>query len=127
MHGNAHTSATGIQVSPQALGQHDQLAAAGAGMKFDVNLPDAEAPAKRDGVAPAASTGIAPASASPAHDVGTKDAKYYLERGRVGKGALAPCPPSILDRAPEWWARLRFAHPPSLRIPDAVNQLDGMT
>jgi len=77
MHGNANTSATGIRASPQALGQHDQL----AGMKFDVNLSDAEAPAKPDRVASAASTGIAPASASPARDVGTKDATYYLERG----------------------------------------------
>ena len=65
----------------QALGQHGQPAAAGAGVKFDVNLPDAEAPAKPDGAAPAASTGIAPAGASPALDVGPKDAKYYLERG----------------------------------------------
>jgi tetratricopeptide (TPR) repeat protein len=65
----------------QALGQHDQPAAAGAGVRFDVNPPEAEAPAKPDGVAPAASTGIAPADASPALDVGPKDAKYYLERG----------------------------------------------
>jgi curved DNA-binding protein CbpA len=65
----------------QTHGQHDQLAAAGAGMKFDVNLPDDEAPAKPDGAAPAASTGIAPASDSPAHDAGTRDAEYYLERG----------------------------------------------
>jgi curved DNA-binding protein CbpA len=65
----------------QALGQHDQPAVAGAGVKSDVNLLDAEAPAKPDSVAPAASTGIAPASASPARDVETKDAKYYLERG----------------------------------------------
>src|SRR6185295_895120 len=34
---------------------------------------------------------------------------------RVGKGALAPCPPSILDRDAEWWARLRFAHPTKYR------------
>jgi tetratricopeptide (TPR) repeat protein len=70
-------------------GQHDQLAAAGAGMKFDVNPGDVKAPAKpdggapatsTDGVAPAASTGIAPASA-PAPDVGAKDANYYRERG----------------------------------------------
>jgi len=66
----------------QALGQHDQPAAAGAGVRFDVNLPEAEAPAKPDGAAPAAAgTGIAPADASPALDVGPKDAKYYLERG----------------------------------------------
>jgi len=67
----------------QALGQHDQLAVAGAGMKFDVNQPDVEAPAKPDGIAPAASTGIAPANAdaSPPREVGPKDAKYYLERG----------------------------------------------
>ena len=52
-------------------------------MKFDVNPRDVEAPAKPDGIAPAATTGIAPASAhaSPARDVGTKDAKYYRERG----------------------------------------------
>ena len=65
----------------QTLGQHDQPAVAGAGMKFDVNLPDAEAPAKPDSSAPAASTGTAPPSASPVPDVGAKDAKYYLERG----------------------------------------------
>jgi curved DNA-binding protein CbpA len=60
-------------------GQHDQP----AGMKLDVNLPDVEAPAKPDGIAPAASTNIAPASAqaAPTHDVGTKDANYYRERG----------------------------------------------
>jgi curved DNA-binding protein CbpA len=62
---------------------HDRLAVAGAGMKFDVNLRDAEAPTEPDGIAPAASTAIAPASehASPARDAGTKDAKYYRERG----------------------------------------------
>jgi len=81
MHGNANTSATGIRASPQVLGQHDQFAVARSGMKSDANLPDAEAPAKPDRVAPAASTDIAPASASPARDVGTKDATYYLERG----------------------------------------------
>ena len=64
-------------------GQHDQLAAAGAGIKFDVNPGAVEAPAKPDGIAPAASTGIAPANAdaSPPREVGPKDAKYYLERG----------------------------------------------
>ena len=64
-------------------GQHDQLAVAGADMKFDVNPRGVEAPTKPDGIAPAATTGIAPASAhaSPARDVGTKDAKYYRERG----------------------------------------------
>jgi len=63
-------------------GQHDQLAAAGAGMKFDVNPGAVEAPAKPDGLAAAASTAIAPASApaAPAPDV-VKDAKYYRERG----------------------------------------------
>ena len=60
-------------------GRTDQLAAAGAGMKFDVNPGDIEAPAKPDGVAPAASTSIALASA-PAPDVVAKDAKYYRER-----------------------------------------------
>ena len=52
-------------------------------MKFDVNPRGVEAPAKPDGIVPAATTGIAPASAhaSPARDVGTKDAKYYRERG----------------------------------------------
>ena len=64
-------------------GQHDQLAVAGADMKFDVNPRSVEAPAKPDGIASAATTGIAPASAhaSPARDVGTKDVKYYRERG----------------------------------------------
>ena len=64
-------------------GQDDQLAVAGADTKFDVNLQDAEAPTKPDGIVPAATTGIAPASVdtSPAHDVGTKDAKYYRDRG----------------------------------------------
>jgi tetratricopeptide (TPR) repeat protein len=64
-------------------GRTYQLAAAGAGLKFDVNPGDVEAPAKPDGVAPAASTGIAPASApaAPAPDVVAKDAKYYRERG----------------------------------------------
>jgi curved DNA-binding protein CbpA len=63
-------------------GRHEQLAAAGTGMKFDVKPGDDEAPAKTDGVAPAASTGIAPASApaAPAADV-VKDANYYRERG----------------------------------------------
>src|SRR6185369_18070928 len=36
---------------------------------------------------------------------------------RVGKGATAPCPPCILRLSPEWWARLRFAHPTRLRDP----------
>jgi curved DNA-binding protein CbpA len=60
-------------------GQHYQLAVAGA----DVNLRGVEAPTKPDGIAPATTTGIAPASAhaSPARDVGTKDAQYYRERG----------------------------------------------
>jgi curved DNA-binding protein CbpA len=64
-------------------GRTYQLAAAGAGMKFDVNPGDDEAPAKSDGVAAAASTGIAPASApaAPAPDAVAKDAKYYRERG----------------------------------------------
>ena len=50
-------------------------------MKLDMNLRDTEAPAKPDGIA--ATTDIAPASApaSPARDVGIKDAKYYRERG----------------------------------------------
>jgi tetratricopeptide (TPR) repeat protein len=63
-------------------GRTDQLAAAGAGMKFDVNPGDVETPAKPDGVAPAASTGIAPASApaAPTPDVVAKDAQYYRER-----------------------------------------------
>jgi Flp pilus assembly protein TadD len=64
-------------------GQHDQPAVAGAGIKLDMNPPDVEAPAKPDGIAPAASADVAPASAqaAPAHDVGTKDANYYRERG----------------------------------------------
>jgi curved DNA-binding protein CbpA len=77
------TTATRIFDAHGRTGQHDQLAVAGANMKFDVNLRDTEAPAKPDGIAPAATTGIAPASAhaSSARDVGTKDAKYYRERG----------------------------------------------
>jgi curved DNA-binding protein CbpA len=76
-------AATEISDARGRTGQHDQLAVAGAGTKFDMNLRDAEAPTKPDGIAPAATTGIAPASAqaSPARDVGTKDAKYYRERG----------------------------------------------
>jgi len=64
--------------------QHDQLAVAGADTKFDANPRGVEQPTKPDGIAPAATTGIAPASAahaSPVRDVGTKDAKYYRERG----------------------------------------------
>ena len=76
-------TATEISDAHGRTGQHDQLAVVGAGMKFDVNRPDAETPTKPDGIAPAATTGIAPASAhaSPARDVGIKDAKYYRERG----------------------------------------------
>jgi curved DNA-binding protein CbpA len=64
-------------------GQSDQRAVAASDMKFDVNLRDAEAPTRPDGVAPAATTGIASASAlaSPPSDAVTKDARYYLERG----------------------------------------------
>jgi tetratricopeptide (TPR) repeat protein len=64
-------------------GKHDQLAVAGPDMELDLNLRDLEAPIKPAGIAPAATTGIAPASehGSPAGDVGTKDAKYYRERG----------------------------------------------
>jgi tetratricopeptide (TPR) repeat protein len=76
-------AATEISDPHGRTGRHDQLAAAGAGMKVDVNPGEVEAPAKPDGVAPAASTGIAPASApaAPAPDVGAKDANYYRERG----------------------------------------------
>jgi tetratricopeptide (TPR) repeat protein len=75
-------TATEISDASGRTGQHDQLAVAGAGMRFDVNLRDVEAPTKLDGIAPAATTGIASASdASPARDVGTKDVKYYRERG----------------------------------------------
>ena len=76
-------TATEISDTNGRAGQRNQLAVAGADMKFDVNLRNAEAPAKPDGVAPAATTGIAPASAdaAPARDVGTKDAKYYRDRG----------------------------------------------
>ena len=57
-------TATDISDAHGRTGQHDQLAVVGAGMKFDVNRPDAEAPTKPDGIAPAATTGIAPASAA---------------------------------------------------------------
>ena len=76
-------TATEISDAHSRTGQHDQLAVVGAGMKFDANLRDVEAPTKPDGIAPAATTGIASASehASPTRDVVTKDAKYYRERG----------------------------------------------
>lgn len=76
-------TATEISDTNGRAGQRNQLAVAGADIKLDVNLRNAEAPAKPDGVAPAATTGIAPASAdaAPARDVGTKDAKYYRDRG----------------------------------------------
>src|SRR5258708_23453632 len=38
------------------------------------------------------------ARVKPAHD----------EYPRVGKDALASCPPSNLDRYPKWWARFRL-------------------
>ena len=77
-------TATEISDPDGRTGQHDQLAVAGADTKFDVNPRGVEQPTKPDGIAPAATTGIAPASAAPAspvRDVGTKDAKYYRERG----------------------------------------------
>lgn len=74
---------TATKISDTHGGQHDQLAVAGAGMKFDESPRGVAAPAKPDGIAPAATTGIAPASAhtSSARDSGIKDAKYYRERG----------------------------------------------
>ena len=79
----APAPAPSAAVTIDSHGRTDQLAAAGAGMKFDVNPGDDEAPAKPDGVAPAANTGIAPASAPavPAPEFVAKDAKYYRERG----------------------------------------------
>jgi curved DNA-binding protein CbpA len=76
-------AATELSDAHGRTGQHDRPALAGTGMKFDVNPPDVEAPAKPDGIAPAAATGIAPASAyaSSAPEFGIKDAKYYRERG----------------------------------------------
>ena len=76
-------TATKITDAHSRSGQHDQLAVAGADVTFGVNLRNVEAPTKPDGIAPAATTGIAPASAhaSPARDVGIKDAEYYRERG----------------------------------------------
>lgn len=76
-------AATEISDAGGRTGQYDRLAAAAADIKLDVNLRDVEAPTEPDGIAPAASTSIAPASAhaSPARDVETKDARYYLERG----------------------------------------------
>jgi curved DNA-binding protein CbpA len=77
------STATKIPDAYGRTGQHDQLAVAGAGMQFDFNLRDVDAPTKPDGIAPAASTDIVSASehASPTRDVVTKDAKYYRERG----------------------------------------------
>jgi curved DNA-binding protein CbpA len=79
----ASAQVTEISDAHGRTAQHDQLAVAGADMKFDGNLRDAEGPAKPDGIAPATTTGIAAASAhaAPARDVATKDAKYYRERG----------------------------------------------
>jgi curved DNA-binding protein CbpA len=76
-------AATELPDADGRTAQHDRLAVAGAGIKFDVTLRDVEAPTEPDGIAPAASTAIAPASehASPARDAGTKDANYYRERG----------------------------------------------
>ena len=76
-------TATEVSDAHGRTGQHVQLAGVGADMKFDVNPRGVEAPAKPEDIAPAATTGMAPASAhaSPARDVGTKDAKYYRERG----------------------------------------------
>jgi tetratricopeptide (TPR) repeat protein len=76
-------TATEISDAHGRTAPHDPLAVVGADMKFDVNLRDAEGPAKPGGIAPAATTGIAAASAhaAPTRDVGTKDAKYYRERG----------------------------------------------
>ena len=75
-------AATKISDTHGRTGQHDQLAVVGADMKFDVSSRGVEAPAKPDGIAPAATTGIAPeAPLLPARDFGTKDAKYYRERG----------------------------------------------
>ena len=63
---------------------HDKPGLVEADMKFDVN-PQGEEPTNPDGIAPAVATDIAPASAdaSPARDLGTKDAKYYRERGTL--------------------------------------------
>jgi curved DNA-binding protein CbpA len=72
-------TATEISDAHGRTGQHDQLTFAAAGMKLDVNLRAAEEPTKPDGIAPAATTGVA--AASPARDFGTRDAKYYRERG----------------------------------------------
>src|SRR5207245_10109935 len=64
-------------------GQHDQLAVGGGSMNFGVYRRGVGAPANPYGIVPAATTGMAPVTAhvSPASDVGTKDAKYYRERG----------------------------------------------
>ena len=63
--------------------QHDQLAAAGADLKFEAKLPEAEGPDAPDGIAAAATTGMASASpvAPPAREVEIKDVNYYRERG----------------------------------------------
>ena len=52
-------------------------------MKPDVNPRRRRRAGQTGRIAPAATTGIAPASAHapPARDFGTKDAKYYRERG----------------------------------------------
>ena len=76
------STATDIPAPLGRTGQH-LLAVAGADVKFEAKLPDAEAPAAPDGVAAAATTGMASASpvAPPARDVAIKDVNYYRERG----------------------------------------------
>ena len=74
---------TAAEISAPRTGQHDQLAAAAADVKFEAKLPDAETPAPPEGMAAAATTGMASASpvASPAREVEIKDVNYYRERG----------------------------------------------
>ena len=64
---------------------HDKPRLDGADTKFDENPHDVKEPTNPDGIVPAVATDTAPAStdASPARDLGPKDAKYYRERGTL--------------------------------------------
>ena len=43
--------------------------------------------------------------------------RQRLQHRRVGKGALAPCPPSTSDRSKKMVGTLRFAHPTACALP----------
>lgn len=63
--------------------QHVRLEGAEADTKPELPPPTVKEPAKQDSGPPAATTGVALASADPAqaHDSGTRDARFYRNRG----------------------------------------------